>query len=196
MRHPTFALLLLAACGADTQLDGNGTLGAEPRTVSTFSGVAIEETLSAELTVGPPAVVLALDTNLLPRTRTAVEGGVLRIGSDDPAVALVPSDQAVVRVTSPALDHVEATGHARIEGAVQGGTVALHASDASSLDLTVTASASVTVHASDAARVRVHTAAKLVVRASGASVVTVVGSPVEPDVQLADAAKVEYVSEP
>ena len=99
-RHLLLSTLALAACRS--QVQGNGELGVEQRTVAPFDAVEISLGIEAAVTANAAAQALTLsgDSNLLPLIRTPVEAGLLRttlhgVDGVDPINPLRLSAQAV-----------------------------------------------------------------------------------------------------
>jgi hypothetical protein len=164
-------LWALAGC-SNEQIHGSGRLVEEQRLVGPFTGVEISDRLGAEVGMGENEVTLFLDDNLLPLVRTAVVADTLEIGNPDEGTDLVPSAGAWIRIASPAMDRLSASGSARFTGAVSGGLLALRGSGDSSMVLDVSAGEHVTAQASGMSRVQLFgSAPRIVVDASGEAAV-------------------------
>ena len=126
----TFAVLAAStqACSSDGELAGNGVLVHDARTVEAFHGVAASENLVVEVTVGPQAIDLEMDDNLVGRVATFVRGGVLFVEPQAEGPELKPSARSRIRVTVPSLDHVEVTGAAQILATTAAPAIAVEAS--------------------------------------------------------------------
>lgn len=152
------------------QIRGNGKLVNEARTVGTFSGVQISDRLQGWLQLGPHALTLTVDENLLPLIETSVRGGVLEIGNPDPTTTLAPSPGARIDITAPRLERIAALGSASLRGTSAGTTMALETSGAGLLELALTVDTALTATASGASRIQLTgTAPKVELIASGAA---------------------------
>jgi hypothetical protein len=120
-RHLLLSTLALAAC--NSQVQGNGELGVEQRTVAPFDAVEISLGIEAAVTANAATQALSLsgDSNLLPYILTPVEAGLLRtvlhdIGGIDPINPLRLSAQAVtlhrVRAAEASIVDVNGAGSA------------------------------------------------------------------------------------
>lgn len=105
-----FAVTLASVgCSGDSELEGNGVVTTETRTVEQF--VRIENRGSYDVRITPGAafgLTVSIDENLLPMVRTSVENGTLILDSTEP---IDPSgDGASVVVTLPDLQEVLLSG--------------------------------------------------------------------------------------
>jgi hypothetical protein len=180
--------LLLAACTSST-IEGSGRLVEEQRTVSAFSAITLENGLAGRLSLGPTAVSLRLDDNLMSEVRSDVEGGVLRVASGDGA-EIRPSVGAEVRVATPTVEAITVSSGASVVGEANGEALRLDASGdsrltvrASSGSALVTAVGGSVVALSGAARV-------LRVDASGGASVDSEAASEEADVEASGGARV------
>lgn len=156
-------------CTAE-QIRGNGKLVNEARPVGTFSGVRISDRLQGWLQLGPHALTLTVDENLLPLIETSVRAGVLEIGNPDPTTTLAPSPGARIDITAPRLERIAALGGASLRGTSAGATMALETSGAGLLELALTVDTALTATASGASRMQLTgTAPKVELIASGAA---------------------------
>jgi hypothetical protein len=204
-------VLVAAGCSSTRQVEGDGDIIEEPRTVEPFTGVAVSDLLRVEVSPGPHSVVLAMDKNLVPLLRTRVAAGILHVEPAVPDTNLVPSGRAVVRVTSPTVTYVEASGDARIvatnasaervvivvDGTSAAGVsgsaahVTMHVSGDSAADSDV-AAREVELDVSGVSRVRVRAAERVTGEVSGDSQVVVAGSPRERLVETSGVSTVAY----
>lgn len=164
------AALLGTACGSN-QVRGDGQLRDELREVSgTFTRVRVEESYRAEVSLGEPQVLLRLDQNLLKDTVVRFEGSTLVITST-PGTNLEPSAGAVIRIRTPHLQSVDASGATSVTAELDGSAPVLSSSGASSITARLTAQAqTLAVETSGASRIEVSGAAESqTLHASGSS---------------------------
>jgi hypothetical protein len=101
--------LLFCACTSGVVI-GSDKLEQCSRTVDPFTGVSVASGLTATVTVGPASsVVVSGDDNIVPLVQTTVEGGVLKIATEE-FTTLVKRQPLLVTVTLPTLDAVSASG--------------------------------------------------------------------------------------
>ncbi|MDA0351825.1 MAG: DUF2807 domain-containing protein [Chloroflexi bacterium] len=111
---------------------GSGHLVTEQRVVSTFQSVRVSDGLRVEIDRGPATVEVTLDGNLIGRLTTAVIGGQLMISCDDCA----PTADSLVRLTTPNLDRLVASGGSRIVAAdLEGDRLSLELNGGSYLEI-------------------------------------------------------------
>ncbi|AKU97297.1 hypothetical protein AKJ09_03961 [Labilithrix luteola] len=184
----------LVGCG-DGSLDGSGVLVTDQRAVTEFHALSITENLVAEIGVGPSSVTLEMDDNLVKRVAAHVEDGVLVLERGDGEPELRPTNNARIRITTPHLDDISASGattvlaksaspavaisatgrsHVSIAGAAV--VVSISATGASDVDSQVPATRA-DVTTTGTSRVRVRVSERLAATATGASQITVLGEP-------------------
>lgn len=197
-------LFSLGACGGDDDLV------VQPRVVPEFTSLVIAEDLSAEIGVGDAAVTLEMDADLVDHVVTEVEGGVLHVGARPGGPALHPSSRARVRILTPRLTAVTASGGATVVASSGEPAVQLTAKDSARIELlgsassvaiategaawvdSQTAAAAADVKSRDASRVRVRVAERLSAHAADAARITVLGQPPARAVEAADGASVVF----
>lgn len=122
MKTPRIALLLsvvlLSAC-ATAQTVGNGVAREETRELADFDSVRVSHGVRARVTVGPKAVHVSGDENLVGLVRTEVVDGelVVRLKRNS---GVRSTSRLLVTVSSPQLTRVEASGGAVLEAEVTG----------------------------------------------------------------------------
>ncbi|MDF2692145.1 MAG: hypothetical protein K0S65_528 [Labilithrix sp.] len=202
--------LVLAACKDSEAIEGNGVIVSEQRVVPAFSALSISENLSAEVAVGPTALTVEMDDNLVRRVVSEVRDGVLFV---EPLSGpeLRPTSKARVRITTPGLVAISASGTATVAANSSATAVTIHTIDdarvelsgrAASVSITTTGASRVDcdtsagiaeVRSNDASDVRVRVAERLSVRVTDAAKITVFGDPRTREIDASDAAKVTFV---
>lgn len=125
---------LLPACDFVT---GSGTLVTEQREVAAFTKVSVADAVSAVVSEGPTSVRVTTDDNVVGFVDVAVQDGALVVGVRDSAV-VSPSKGIEVRVYTPSLTALDASGAARVVAQAPAGAVDrfdVAASGASSVQL-------------------------------------------------------------
>jgi hypothetical protein len=105
--------VLLSAC-AFAQTAGNGVSREDNREVADFKGVEVGAGLKARVTVGPKAVRVTGDENLVALVRTEVVDGTLEVGLKDGARVRGTSGLRIL-ISSPQVTSVGASGGAEVE---------------------------------------------------------------------------------
>jgi hypothetical protein len=126
MRRATFGALAVAACLlagcslaalAQQQVKGSGTMKEETREVGDFTGVEVSHSLQATITIGPKAVKLSADDNLLPLIVTEVKDGRL-VAKLKENVGIQTSNPMKLTISTPKLDSIGASGASHVEATV------------------------------------------------------------------------------
>lgn len=174
---------------------GSGVAKTEAREVPSFTKLALEGALDAEISVGGAQhVELSGDDNLLPLMLTEVNNQRLRIA---PKQSIRPKLEMRARVTAPALAALSASGSTDIE---------LHGLDADTFDLDTSGSADVsaagharalTIHVSGSGSIDAHdlTAQHVTVVVSGSGDLEVNATDVL-DVTISGSGSVRYHGHP
>jgi len=103
-----FLAVLLFACNKD-KITGSGNVTSQERNVTGFTGVVVNGSTKAFITLDTGfAVTIKGYENLLPYLETNVADGVLNVGYKDNAD--VSNDNTEVYVTLPILDYVQTNG--------------------------------------------------------------------------------------
>ncbi len=102
-------LLTLAGCVSfQPGLDGSGRVVTEPRHVTGFDQIDIEDSFDVEITVGPAYDVrIAGDDNLLPYVRTEVRGRTLHV---EETREFDPTDDIRITISTPELTGLSSSG--------------------------------------------------------------------------------------
>lgn len=148
--------LLLSAC-AFAQVSGNGVARDEAREVADFTGVNVSYGLHAKVSVGPKAVRVSGDENLVALVRTEVVDGKLEV-SLPKGSRVRDTGKLRITVSSPKVTSVAASGGAEVNAEV---------ASTDSFAAAASGGGELTVRGVDAR--------KLAVSASGGSEVTVQG---------------------
>lgn len=209
-----FKLAILGAftlgCGDADVIEGNGDLATETRALAAFHALVIADDLSAEIAIGPSAVSLELDENLVKDVATDVRDGVLHIGRRPGGPALRPSAGARVRIVAPRIDAITASDASTVSAITAGIAMTVTTLDAARVDLTgaapevfirssgasrvdcQTAATAASIASGDTSDVRVRVSERLAVQAGDAAKVTVLGNPTSREVDAKDAATVVF----
>jgi len=161
--------LLLSAC-AFAQVTGNGVSREEAREVADFTGVHVGSGLQAQVTVGPRAVRVSGDENLVALVRTEVVDGKLEVALEK-GTRVRGTGKLRVTISSPRVTSVGSSGGAQVRAEV-GSTDSFAAAASGGGELTVrgVASSKLAVSASGGAKVTVQGRTDaLAVEASGGS---------------------------
>ncbi len=192
MRSLTLALVLSRlGCGTP----GSGVSKTEAREVAPFSAVSVSGAFQLELQTGATQKVeLVGDDNLLPRYKTEVTGGALKIHTEG---SVRPKVGPTVRITVPALKRLDISG--AVTGTLKGlGGERLELDISGAANLTLIGKvAHLEVDTSGAAKVRAEglEARNVKVSASGAGSIDV--HAIETlDVSVSGAATVRYGGQP
>ena len=101
----------LVGCG---DIQGNGDIVEQDRSIEAFSGVALAGGLHGDISVGPEASVkIRGDSNLLDYIRLVLKEGVLT-SELDTGLSLMPSEPIVAIVVTPTLTEVRASSGAHL----------------------------------------------------------------------------------
>ncbi|HEY3449629.1 MAG TPA: DUF2807 domain-containing protein [Myxococcales bacterium] len=114
MRRALLALgfaLLLPACNF---VSGSGKLATESKEVTAFSKVSVADAIHAVISTGPTSIRVTTDDNVIDYVDVAVQEGVLKIGVRDSAW-IVASKGIEVRISTPELTAIDASGASRVE---------------------------------------------------------------------------------
>lgn len=208
MRRLAF-ILLFACSSSSSPIDGTGNLVTEQRAVPVFHALSITENLSAEIAIGPTSVALEMDDNLVARVATHVENGVLVVEPADGEPELRPSANARLRITTPRLDDISASGvtsvtatsadpisiraveDARIVVEGTSARVAIFTTGAARVDCRAMATAA-DVRSNEASIVRVRATERVSATATEAAAIRVFGNPPSREVVTTDAATVRF----
>jgi hypothetical protein len=106
--------VLLSACHP---VAGNGNVASEGRDVSAFTGVSVDGPFTTNLSVGPRAVTVLADENLLALVETVVEEGTLQVRVKAGS-SITSSTILHVGVVNEALAQVSAQGAAKVKGVI------------------------------------------------------------------------------
>lgn len=161
--------LLLSAC-AFAQTAGNGVAREEAREVPDFEGVKVSQGLTAHITVGPKAVRVSGDENLVSLVRTEVVDGKLVVRLERNARVRSTSGLHVT-VSSPQVTSVEASGGSDVEAeATRADTFSAEASGGSDLSVRNVDAQKLRAEASGGSELKLQgRAGRLEVEASGGS---------------------------
>lgn len=111
--------------------DGSGNLVTEQRAVVDFSAVHVSGALRAEVTRGALRLEVDFDDNLLDQLQTTVSGNELRLSCRN----CDPSAGAVIRLTMPEVERIEASGASRVVvEAIDQATLSIDVSGASRIE--------------------------------------------------------------
>lgn len=130
---------LVAACGGGASISGglvvgSGQVVSETRELSAFTEVEAHGGIALEIAKGAtPGVVVTAQSNLLPITRTTVEGSRLTV---DTTKGYTTTEGLTVKVTAPSVTAITLTGGASATGrAVDPSSLVLDLSGGARLDL-------------------------------------------------------------
>jgi hypothetical protein len=174
MKSLRFAVLipavLLSACAFAQATVGNGVAREETREVADFDGVEVSSGLSVQVKVGPKAVRVSGDENLVALVRTQVADGKLEVGLKENS-RIRNSSKVRITISTPQLKSVEASGGAAVEAeAASTESFAASASSGSAIDVLNLDAKQVAVEASSGASVELKGRANaLAVEASSGS---------------------------
>lgn len=130
--------LTAASCVLDTGVRGSGHVVEETRTVAPFEAVEAGGRFHVVLTQGPAGPLrLEGEDNILPRIRTEVRNGTLKLHSRDKLGRIEP---IVVYASSPTLTRAELSGAGKLRttGTLTGRELRLAISGAGSIDADLT----------------------------------------------------------
>jgi hypothetical protein len=166
-------LLILAGCGG---IVGDGKITSESRTVSdAFHSVSINSGFAATVSVGPTAITVKTDENLLSFVETFVQGDtlVVRVKPD----TVISSSTLDVTVSNGAVEGVDAAGGSIVTAtATSIPTFQLNASGGSQLTATGVSSSDVDIDASGGSQITASgTASNAKATSSGGSEVELTG---------------------
>ena len=184
-----FLSLVVSGCGTV----GSGDVVTENRPVGAFDSLEISEGINVELLVDPgatPSVSVMFDDNLQGKVLTEVRGSTLVIEFDG-SVSIVGSGR-LVRVVVDALDSIEISGGANLDGTGTATSYRLSASGGANADLARLETGSVEVDVSGGADVRVYASESVEGEASGGANVTVVGDPDQARIDTSGGADVNF----
>jgi hypothetical protein len=117
-RMKTTIVAALAVLGAGCSVVvGSGTTVTEERDVREFRGLAVQSGLKAQLTVGPRAVWIKTDDNLIRFIETKLENGILVIRMQQDVQLAPKFFEATIR--APELASIDISGGAIVEGEVR-----------------------------------------------------------------------------
>lgn len=161
--------VLLSAC-AFAQTAGNGVSREDTREVADFKGVEVGAGLKARVTVGPKAVRVTGDENLVALVRTEVVDGTLEVGLKEGTRVRGTSGLRII-ISSPQVTSVGASGGAEVEAeATTSATFTAEASGGAELSVRGVDAKKLEVEASGGADVKLKGRAdSLEVEASGGS---------------------------
>ncbi|MEO8704245.1 MAG: DUF2807 domain-containing protein [Kofleriaceae bacterium] len=152
----TIALILLAGTGChslwpDDDLVGDGHLIEVRPSFTAFSGIDIDNSLEAEVTIGEPTVVLTLDQNIIDANvvHVTVENGILVVRQCDGCRDFAPSKGAGLRVSAPLVDRVITRGLASVTAHANGTQLMLESEGLSHLAVTASAARTAEIDASE-----------------------------------------------
>jgi len=134
---PLLAVALVVTACDLAVVEGSGQAQTESREVTAFSKVYVADAMKAVVSEGPATVRVTGDGNLLQYVETRVEDGVLTVSVRD-WVTLLPTQDLVVRVYTPELIAVSASGASTIsaQAASTAERFAVEASGASHVEVT------------------------------------------------------------
>lgn len=174
-------------------IKGSGNAATEKREVAGFKGVDVGGAFHVEIVAGNEySVEVEADDNLLPLITTRVEGSVLHIGSEK---SLSPRSQLRVRISSPDIDSLDASGASKISlTGVKNSALNVSSSGASKITVEGT-TGNLTVDVSGASKIEAERlqAENASVDASGASHVSVNASN-EVRADASGASKISYAT--
>ncbi len=147
-----FLPLFFACNGSGREVEGNGTVVEDARTVEKFSAISVDGNYSIELTQGEPGLVIETDENLLPLIQSEVKRNTLQLKSTE---NIKGSDGITIRISYPELDKIVLGGAAKVtntgtlqakklEISVNGAALVELALDVNKLDLEISGASSVT----------------------------------------------------
>lgn len=106
---PLLALVALTSTTASAGIRGSGIKFTETRKIADFSEIEVSDGVNLEVKQGPTSLTIEGDDNIVPLYSTEVVGGLLRIHRK--TKERVSTDrELVVRVTTPSLKHLAASG--------------------------------------------------------------------------------------
>lgn len=113
---------------------GSGNTASEKRDLSGFKSVDVGGIFQVEITAQKDfSVEVSADDNLLEKIKTEVDDGVLKISTD---CRVNPSSPMIIRVSAPDIEHLDASGVAKITvNDLKNSSFGLDTSGASKIDL-------------------------------------------------------------
>lgn len=114
------AAICLASCDFVTgeRVKGNGNMTAEERSETGFTGVSNSSNFDIYVGIGPYAIKVEAEENLLPYIETYVDNDMLKIDTKD-GFWLKPRRSIKVFVTAPRLNKIRAVGNGNIFSATR-----------------------------------------------------------------------------
>jgi hypothetical protein len=202
-------VMALAACG---DVQGNGDIVEQDRSVGAFSGIFLSEGLHGDVAVGPQASVkIRGDSNLLEYIRLELRDGVLtsELGS---GVGLMPSEPIVVTVVTPTLTELRALngtrlnasgldterfslragGRSRVSVSGSAGRLTLATAGDSDVQAGELAVEVASIDVSGSSDVRLHVTQEVSGTASTGSNVTIQGNPPQSDIAVSGGSQVLF----
>lgn len=163
-------VLTLSACFHHS-VRGSGHIVEQARPLAAFDAVEVHGGLTVTAAVGDPTVTLTLDDNLIGLVETRLDGGTLIIQPSERNTSLHPSRGSSIRVTTPNLRAVSASGGSEVTAvATPGSAQRFHASGGSRLVVTGMAADDARIHVSGGSHVELAgTAVSIDARISGGS---------------------------
>lgn len=133
------AIILLPSCDfvAGERVKGNGNVKTEERAETGFTGVVSGSNFDTYVGIGPYAVKIEAEENIIPYIETFIENGVLKIEAKD-GFWLKPGRPVKILVTAPRLTKIHSHGNGDI-------TSTTKITDSSRIDLLVSGNAEMKV---------------------------------------------------
>jgi hypothetical protein len=196
-RVGVLALVFVTGCHslwADDDLVGSGRLVVMRPAVTSFTSVEVDNSFAVVIAIGDPEIVITLDDNIVAAGIVQAEvdeRGVLAIRQCDDCRDFAPSAGAAIRLASPRIDTIRATGEVTVSAETDVAHVVLEASGETRLAVTARGARSVSATANDLSTLALAgTAVSLTALASGEATLGSTAATSAIDVVASDLARV------
>jgi len=114
MKQILFILSTLALFTSCDYTTGSGNIITEKRTVGSFSGISVNNSIDVEVKIGPVAAIeVEADDNIIEHIVTSVSGGILKIRIEN--LHNINNSHLKVYITTPVLKSVDAGASADVK---------------------------------------------------------------------------------